>query len=628
MLVLLPAIFFCATSVMIIRQFKTGRRISVLVSALITGALITFITELFSLFHCLGPFQTALAWLAATIFPLVMALPDLKKISREKYWDGNSLFYDERFLLVLIEAALIITVITAVFSAPNAWDSMTYHLSRVEHWLQDRTVSYYPTNDIRQLYYCPWAEFAIAQLRLLCPWEPIVNLLQWFAMAGSLIAVSLITQQMGGSRRSQLIACFSAVILPMGILESVSTQNDYVETFWLLCFICFANEMRRHYKSLFIFSAGAGLGLALLTKGYGYVLMIPFLVYLLASMTGVSKKIKTAFIIIICVLVLNAGYYTRNQSAFGSLTAAKEDLATSSPGLKVLAGNLMRNFGVEMDTPSKKVNYTLAMGLSKISTWLGIDFYYDPQASLNPFFVKGYHMNECYSGNFLHMILFALVFILCCFKPPQGQGVRLYAFLICCAGILFCWSIRYQHWVTRFHLPLFIMFCPVFGVFMDRVLSPRKLILLGALFFLFSFPFLFFDFYHPWFGETSIWQIPYNKQYYISRPVVHNYMGMARQIRSLGCQQVGIISNSDSWEYPLWTLLKKQGAGGPLRIEHLDVKNDSSHIPYPLGRFDPCAIVTIEDKPKGMALSDKHYKMIWEYQNPEGYKTTVYVPRT
>jgi hypothetical protein len=137
-------------------------------------------------------------------------------------------FLSDKVLLGSIIFIGLIGAVTAIVGMPNTWDSMMYHLPRVEHWIQNRTVGFYPTSDVRQLYTTPWAEFAILQLRILGGGESSTNWVQWAAMAGSLIGVSLIARQLGAGRTGQLMAASIAVSLPMGILQSVSTQTDYV----------------------------------------------------------------------------------------------------------------------------------------------------------------------------------------------------------------------------------------------------------------------------------------------------------------------------------------------------------------------------------------------------------------
>src|SRR4029077_1483632 len=167
--------------------------------------------------------------------------------------------------LVLIVA---LTGVTALVSPPNNWDSMTYHMSRVVHWIQDRNVSFYPTHILRQDFQNPWAEFAIMHLQILSGGDHFANFVQWFSMIGCLIGVSLLAKQLGGDWQTQLFAAVFAGTIPMGILQSSSTQTDYAVTFWLVCFTYFLISLIRQEQTHWPYALGAGfsLGLAILTK--------------------------------------------------------------------------------------------------------------------------------------------------------------------------------------------------------------------------------------------------------------------------------------------------------------------------------------------------------------------------
>ena len=60
----------------------------------------------------------------------------------------------------LLFIVLTVTAFTALSSVPNTWDSMTYHLPRIEHWLQNQSLGFYPTSITRQL------EFSILSRRI------------------------------------------------------------------------------------------------------------------------------------------------------------------------------------------------------------------------------------------------------------------------------------------------------------------------------------------------------------------------------------------------------------------------------------------------------------------------------
>src|SRR4029453_2950809 len=86
--------------------------------------------------------------------------------------------------------AAAVTAFIALAAAPNTWDSMTYHLTRVMHWEQERSLHFYATNIQRQLHLTPGAEYVILHLHLLSGGDRLANLPQWFASLGSLFVVS------------------------------------------------------------------------------------------------------------------------------------------------------------------------------------------------------------------------------------------------------------------------------------------------------------------------------------------------------------------------------------------------------------------------------------------------------
>jgi len=114
---------------------------------------------------------------------------------------------------------------------------------------------------------------------------------------------------------------------------------------------------------------------------------------------------------------------------------------------------------------------------------------------------------------------------------------------------------------------------------------------LGTLFFLAAMPWLFLNSQHPWFGGYSIWKQPKPAQYFYKRPdLALPYAETAGYLKSIGCRQIGLLTGEDNWEYPWWTLLADKG----LRIEHIGVTNQSKFLKYPLGDFQPCAIISYE----------------------------------
>ena len=131
------------------------------------------------------------------------------------------------------------TFLTALIYPPNTPDSMSYHMPRVMHWIQNQNVDFYPTSTTRQLYVSPFSEYVILHLQLIVNGDRLANLVQWFSMFGSLIGVSLIARELGGNTKSQIFSALFCATIPMGILQSTSTQTDYVVSFWIVILVYF-----------------------------------------------------------------------------------------------------------------------------------------------------------------------------------------------------------------------------------------------------------------------------------------------------------------------------------------------------------------------------------------------------
>ena len=257
---------------------------------------------------------------------------------------------------------------------------MTYHMSRVVHWIQDRSVANYPTHILRQLHQNPWSEFAILHFQVLSGSDRFANLIQWFSMIGTIVGVSLLAKQLGASSRGQILAAVISVTIPMGILQGSSTQNDYVVSFWLVCFIYYAILLKENSKPLYLLATGAGLGLSILTKATAYIYAFPFMAWISLSLikSRHARGLLQIILIITTAFVINLGHYARNYDLYGSpLGPGQEgdsykysnDIFTVSS----VTSNVIRNIGLHIGTPFNRVNAFLENGIYQLHRIIGID---------------------------------------------------------------------------------------------------------------------------------------------------------------------------------------------------------------------------------------------------------------
>ena len=109
------------------------------------------------------------------------------------------------FLIIFI-IILLPLLILALLIPPNNWDSMSYHMTRVEEWRQNLNVYPFPTSNIRQVNYPPLAEYIILNLQVLSQSDYFANLVQYFSLLGSLSLISLSVKSLGLDFRGQFLS--------------------------------------------------------------------------------------------------------------------------------------------------------------------------------------------------------------------------------------------------------------------------------------------------------------------------------------------------------------------------------------------------------------------------------------
>jgi predicted neutral ceramidase superfamily lipid hydrolase len=231
----------CITLFLIFTKNNLGWRRSLLLTFVSVGTLIALSTEGLSLMQGLTLQGLLIFWVIVDGLLFVLFRQQGKhKVApalAPESWQQWSPFY-QGLLISLIVIGIAIGL-TALISPPNNFDSMTYHLGRMVHWIQNQTVAHYPTHIQRQLYSGSWPGFALTQLYLLSGGDQLLNLVQWGSMVGSVVGTSLIAEELGGDRRAQLFTAVVCATIPVGILQAASTQTDYVTAFWLVCFTYF-----------------------------------------------------------------------------------------------------------------------------------------------------------------------------------------------------------------------------------------------------------------------------------------------------------------------------------------------------------------------------------------------------
>ena len=209
---------------------------------LITGYILSSLNHIRDL-----PYWSILSscFFLATLLPMVFVkefrsriLISKKNVSRIALTEmKNEFFYDltklEKFIVASLFLTTIVTTISnamlVVFTAPNNWDSMTYHLARIAYYLQNNNLGYYDSNYWAQVVHLKNATILMIYSYLVSGRnENLTQIVQYASYCIAAVSVYGSARKIGGSRIQSLFAAMIFSILIEVMLEATSTQNDMV----------------------------------------------------------------------------------------------------------------------------------------------------------------------------------------------------------------------------------------------------------------------------------------------------------------------------------------------------------------------------------------------------------------
>lgn len=637
MFILLPILAFGGIFLIMQQHHRHPWRDGLLRTVVLWGVTLTMTTELLSGLRQLTPLGVGFAWLGVIgVCALVIHhYGGLSSWTRPSWRWSLPLF--PSILLVGVTWIVVITGILAIASPPNNHDSMRYHMSRVMHWIQHRTVAHYPSHNPEQLYQNPGSGFAIAQFQLLSGGDYLANLVQWGSMVLSLVGVSLIARQLGCDRRGQLLAVVLCATIPMGVLQAASTQNDYVVSLWLVCLTYFTLLMVQvGVTASTAIYMGASLGLAILTKGTAYVYAFPLcLVLLLWTIRQNRRRVwQLGGLAVAIALVLNLGHYLRNLALTGSPLGVEIEAETNSVfSLPVFIASFFKHLSLHADwvRALHLENWIVpTTGLTEkivtiIHNQLGLDIN-DPNlltSQINRFYVPAVSQNEEHSSNPVHLILIGLALLVLISYPSlrKQRHLGIYALVLAAGFFLFSSLFTWSPWRTRLHLPIFVLFSPLIARVFVKSFHPVITGCVAIILLLSIQPWLFQSHFKPILGESSVFSKPRLEQYFLSqRHFQSPYQAAITELKHLNCNRLGIGSQRLWFEYPLWILLKQQGFEVS-EIYHVAVENSSNQAQlssHPISGSvpPPCAILSTrhdsdEDDSTVFTYQNESYQVVW-----------------
>jgi 4-amino-4-deoxy-L-arabinose transferase-like glycosyltransferase len=548
------------------------------------------------------------------------------------------------FLIIIF--ILAITLITAIISAPNNWDSMTYHLPKVMHWIQNKSVYPYPTNNLRQISFSPGASYFTLQAMLLSGNDYFANFIQWIAFLGSIICVSLIVHNIIGEKH-QWIGAFLTACFPMAIMQSTTTQSDLVTAFWILCYAYFIFKDRQNSMMDFVWG-GIAFGLAILTKPTALIYGIPLTILFWGKNIRWRMWQNQLLMIVtffFCSLSFSLPHFLRNKAIFNSYLGIDTDTRATTFGLFQTLSSSLKNI---------LINFPLN-SLRNVIDWIHNNIIFleidDPTINLGGRnimdegnLLKYLVPHEDFVGSPIYLFLFILgsltIFkklILCHHKNTlkigkiQLSNLSTLSVIVIVDFWLFSTLLKWAVFHNRLLLTISLLSIPV-SVFFIQFIVTQKLreIIFSAIAIIAIFysltpirhPLIALPIFSPQQQQEqspSILNLSRSDIYFSGsrKELKIPYQKIVSLIVKNNCRNIGLAFEEDTWEYPLWVLLKNQ-MNDSFWIKNINVTNQSQFLNSEFPDNKVCAIISISSnfnpndyfKPESKWISETNYRVI------------------
>jgi len=518
--------------------------------------------------------------------------------------------------LFALAAAMILFLGDVALQSPTTqWDTLTYHMPRVMHWMQQQSMSHYPTNIRRQLDYAPGGEIQIATLLLLAGNDWPVNLPQFWALLTGALVASFLAERLlkwhfgktpldpNKVKSCGLFAAVVAMTSPYAILQSSSALNDLRTGMWMILLVLFGALLIQSPKQqLYAWGVAAAFALGVNNKATMCLYAAPFVLALLFFLY--RKSFQTLFLLgagtAVIGLAVNGPWMWRNYNLFHAWLASPETWSITQMQNRTpakIAANIFRDLSLYANTPFTFTTTAMDKLLTGAIQFTGEPLQ-DPDSvhSTVTFYFRG--NSEIAAGDGFGEImdvlplLFAGVTFLVAFK--WKSPLLVYVGVLALGFVMMCGYLKWEPWQQRLQLVFLLLGAPFAGAVLGWMWN-RWVVLAFSLWLVWNGVLVIcYDHFDPIKAEVPVPSKSREERYFCFRPELYpSTVEVAHDIINGGVTNVLLKTGLDSWEYPLWVMLKDRGFRGTIRHVFVD-DNPSSSLPG--ANFDqPGTAIVTED---------------------------------
>jgi hypothetical protein len=455
----------------------------------------------------------------------------------------------------------ILLLIQGIIYPPNNWDSMTYHMARIAHWVMNESIEPYPTHIYRQIYQPPLAEWIIAQVCILNKADYFANAVQLFFLVGTLGVLNQIMLHFNTSKKTRIWASIIAFTNPSVFMQATSTQNDIVVAFFLLSSILFFIQYTRESTIKNSLLIGLTIGCAILTKGTAFVYLIPimlfcgaYLIYLFLKKQKPILRVSTDMIIVaIVTMTIGFNHYYRNFKLSGDIFGASDDhYFNKNITLKSTGVGILKNIGNHFSIPLTSNITNQVVEKAHIITQIPInDENYSYQGI--HFKLNLWNHNEDEVSNILQVVLILGVCLFIVFNWKNRNRFLLLSTFFCLFTFgLFSFILKWQPWHMRLQVPLFIIFAIPISIVLEKIKLAKITTSILAISIIYCFVLAILNPNRPLIKNTKQAKSSTRfEKYFVAMPSYLKEYKIWRYKLKSNTQQNWDV-HGDTWEYPIY----------------------------------------------------------------------------
>ena len=597
--------------------FETGAR-----ALLLWQLAVLVITNLLSIFSLFSRMALSLCWLllsaALILFIFKHVRAENKAVAPQTdctpgmymrqrlsvLWKDFS--PSEKLMASLLLFLFILLFIAALFTVPYNFDSMTYHLARIGHWIDNQSVNHFITNIDRQNYSPVLAEYNLLHMYLLTKSDSFLNLLQYTAMLITALTIYRCARMLGTDRSFSMFGAFLFVTMPLTISQSMTTQNDLFGAMWFALFLYYLlqfiqmDRLVLNQKTLkLLFFTALTVAFAFLTKTSICASMLFFLPWLLIVRLQKKDKllslIQSAGFAGITIAATISETIIRNLLSAGTIMpdTASGNIMVATKNVSYIIVNILKNYSLIL---TQHLSDALNGFICRIAIHTGAALQVEVNNEAISFHGFDYirHMNRganMYSHDITpsalagYLAFFCGLLLLVLVITSRKSASMSIGFGISCwlsFGFIMA-LLRWQPWGTRLMYPALamtvIMTANLLGYLFRKI--PKKgilLIPLTALSLFLAIPSIAYNTkpalenLKEGCSNRLSHYFTYNKRYDSYQELSTKLLSINEQLNGTevplsDTDSVGLLISGDGYDYPLWLIFRQKLPG--IRLKHI-----------------------------------------------------------